>query len=137
MVSVYSQHVTIPHTGCVYRRMIRVHVMIPKHLTTNLMGKIEQRISSCFTDYCSPPEDGLSIYVVTKDLKVEQECQHIYYDFYLMAAPMFQPLMGFSWVGDQGLPTPPHVNVLQAMCLENSMDNVGALGPTIEDDLFN
>ena len=50
---------------------------------------------------------------------------------------MFQPLMGFSQVGDQRLPTPPHVDVLQAMHLKNSVDNVGALGLTIEDDLFN
>ena len=137
MVLVYSQHVAIPHTGCIYGRMIRAHVMIPRHLTTSLMGIMEQRISSCFMDYCSLPEDGLGIYAVTKDLKVEQEYQHIYYEFYLMVAPMFQPLMGFSWVGDQRLPTPPHVNVLQAMHLENSMDNIGALRLTIEDDLFN
>jgi hypothetical protein len=50
---------------------------------------------------------------------------------------MFQPLMGFSHVGDQRLPTLPHVNVLQAMHLENSVDNIGVLGLTVEDDLFN
>ena len=35
---------------------------------------------------------------VTKDHKVEQERQHIYYDFYLTTAPMFEPLtvLGFQ-----------------------------------------
>ena len=83
------------------------------------------------------PEEGLGMYTVTKDLKVEQECQHIYYDFYLTAAPMFEPLLGFSHVGDQGLPTPLHVNVLQALCLKNSVDDVRALGLTVEDNFFN
>ena len=82
------------------------------------MGILEKRISSQFTDYCTEPEEVLGIYTVTKDLKVEQECQHIYYNFYLTAAPMFEPLLGFSHVGDQRLPT-PHVNILQALCLEN------------------
>ena len=50
---------------------------------------------------------------------------------------MFQPLLGFSWVGDQRLLTPLHVNVLQLLHLENSVDNIGALGLTVEDDLFN
>ena len=50
---------------------------------------------------------------------------------------MFKPLIGFTWVGDQRLPTPPHVNILQAMHLENSVDNIGELGLMVEDDLFN
>ena len=79
----------------------------------------------------------LGVYTVTKDHKTEQECQHIYYDFYLMPAPMFEPLMGFTHVGDQWLPTPPHVNVLQALHLENSVEDVGLLGLTVEDDFFN
>ena len=29
-VSVYSQHVTIPHRGCMYGQMIRAHVTVPK-----------------------------------------------------------------------------------------------------------
>ena len=59
------------------------------------MGILEKRISAQFTDYCTEPENGLGIYAVTKDLKVEQECQHIYYYFYLMVAPMFEPLIGY------------------------------------------
>jgi hypothetical protein len=136
-VSVYSHHVTIPHNECVYRWMIRAHTTVPRCSNTSLMGILEQRISSCFTDYCSPPEEGLGIYAVTKDLKIEQEWQHVYYDFYLTAAPMFEPLLGFPQVGDQMSPTPPHVNVLQTMHLKNSTDNIRALGLTVEDDLFN
>ena len=59
------------------------------------MGIMEKRISAWFTDYCMEPENRLGVHAVTKDLKVEQECQHIYYDFYLMVAPMFKPLMGY------------------------------------------
>ena len=65
------------------------------------MGILEKRISAQFTNYCTKPENGLGMYAVMKDLKVEQEHQHIYYDFYLMAAPMFEPLMGYMHVGDQ------------------------------------
>ena len=72
-VSVYSQHVAIPHSGCVYGWMVRAHITVPRHSNTSLMRTLEQRISSCFTDYCSPPEEGLGIYAVTKDLKIEQE----------------------------------------------------------------
>ena len=79
----------------------------------------------------------MGIYTVTKDLKIEQEQQHVYYNFYLTVAPMFQLLIDFTQVGDQRLPIPPHVNILQTMCLENSIDNIGALGLTIEDDPFN
>ena len=81
--------------------------------------------------------NGLGIFVVTKDYKEEQEQQHIYYDFYLTAAPMFEPLMGYRCVGDQCLPTPPHINVLEALQLENSIENEGALRLTVEDDFFN
>jgi hypothetical protein len=77
------------------------------------------------------------MYAVTKDHKVEQECQHIYYNFYLTAAPMFEPLMGFTWAGDQRLPTLPHINVLQALHLENSIEDIGALGLMVEDNFFN
>ena len=75
--------------------------MVPRHSDSSLMGILEKRISTCFTNYCMELEDELGMYAVTKDLKVEQECQHIYYDFYLMAAPMFEPLMGYICVGDQ------------------------------------
>jgi hypothetical protein len=101
------------------------------------MGIMEKRISACFTDYCVEPIGRLGVYVVTKDHKVEQEHQHIYYNFYLTAVPMFKPLMGFTQVGDQRLLTPPHVNVLQALCLKNSMEDVGTLGLTVEDDFSN
>ena len=100
------------------------------------MGIMEKRISAWFTDYCVEPIDGLGMYAVTKDCKVEQEQQHIYYDFYLMTAPMFKPLMGYTQVGDQQLPTLPHVNVLQALHLENSIENVGMLRLIVEDNFF-
>jgi hypothetical protein len=111
--------------------------MVPRQLTSSHMGILEQRISSCFTDYCSPLEEGLGIYAVTKDLKVEQEHQHTYYDFYLAAGPVLQSLLDFEQVGDQRLLTPLHVSILQTLRLENSMDNVGALGLVVEDNLFN
>ena len=47
------------------------------------------------------PTNGLGVFVVTKDHKVEQERQHVYYNFYLMHDPMFEPLPGFTWAGDQ------------------------------------
>ena len=81
--------------------MIRAHVTVPKCSDTSLMGILERRISRCFTNYCTEPENGLGVYTVTKDLKSEQEHQHIYYDFYLMAEPMFELLMGYMHVGDQ------------------------------------
>ena len=62
------------------------------------MGIIEKRISACFTNYCAQPINGLGIFAVTKDHKIEQERQHIYYDFYLTADPMFKPLIGFRHI---------------------------------------
>ena len=50
---------------------------------------------------------------------------------------MFEPLVGYRHVGDQCLPTPPHVNILEVLQLENSMENKGALRLTVEDDFFN
>ena len=76
--------------------MIRAHIMVPRHSDTSLMGIMERRISGCFTDYCVEPINGLGIYAVMKDHKIEQEHQHIYYNFYLTPAPMFEPLMGFT-----------------------------------------
>jgi hypothetical protein len=136
-VSVYSQHVTIPHRGCVYGQMVRAHATILRCLDSTLMGILEKRISACFTNYCTEPENGLGVYAVMKDLKIEQEHQHIFYDFYLTVAPMFELLMGYIHVGDQQLLTPPHINVLQALHLENSVENAGTLGLTVEDDFFN
>ena len=52
--------------------------------------------------------------MVTKDHKVEQERQHIYYDFYLTMAPMFEPPTGYRHIGDEQLPTPPHIGLLEA-----------------------
>ena len=75
--------------------MIRAHITIPKQSDTSLMGIIEKRILGCFTAYCMEPTNRLGVFVVIKDHKVEQERQHIYYDFYLMLAPMFKPLMRF------------------------------------------
>ena len=96
MVSVYSQHIAIPHNGCIYGWMVQVHITVPRQVTGNLMGILEERLSLCFTDYCAPPEDGYGIYVVTKNIKREQECQLIYYDFYLTPGPAFQPLLDFQ-----------------------------------------
>ena len=50
---------------------------------------------------------------------------------------MFKPLLGFRRVGDQCLPTPPHVNILEALQLENLIEDEGALRLTVEDDFFN
>jgi hypothetical protein len=60
------------------------------------MGILENKLSLCFTEYCKQPEDGYGIYVVTKDVKIEQECQHIHYDFYLAPEAIFLPLPGFQ-----------------------------------------
>ena len=111
--------------------------MIPRCSDTSLMGILEKRISTCFTNYCTEPEEGLWVYAITKDMKVEQECQHIYYDFYLTPEPIFPPLPGFRHVGDHRLPTPLHVNVLQALNLENSIENIGAHGLLVKDNIFN
>ena len=50
---------------------------------------------------------------------------------------MFELLMGYMHVGDQHLPTPLHINALQALQLENSIEDVGTLRLTVEDDFFN
>ena len=81
--------------------MVRAHVTVPKHLDTSLMKIIEKRISGQFTGYCVEPTNGLGILTVTKDLKMEQERQHIFYDFYLMTAPMFKPPTGYRCIGDE------------------------------------
>jgi hypothetical protein len=86
-VSIYSQHIAIPHRGCMYGQMVRAHVTVPRCSDCIIMGILEKRISACFTDYCVEPENGLGIYAVTKDYKVEQEHQHIYYDFYCHGLP--------------------------------------------------
>ena len=100
-VSVYSQHMSIPHRECEYRHMIRAHITVPKHLDTSLMGIIEKRISGQFMGYYMEPTNGLGIFVVTKDHKVEQERHYIYYDFYLTTAPMFKPPTGYRCIGDE------------------------------------
>ena len=50
---------------------------------------------------------------------------------------MFKPLMGFRQIGDEHLLTLPHVNILEALQLENAMEDEGALRLTVEDDFFN
>ena len=50
---------------------------------------------------------------------------------------MFKTLMGYMHVGDQHLPTPLYINVLQALHLKNSIENEEALRLTVEDDFFN
>ena len=81
--------------------MVRVHVTVPKCSDTSLMGIIEKRISGWFMGYCMEPMNSLGILEVTKDHKVEQERQHIYYDFYLTTAPMFEPPTGYRHIGDE------------------------------------
>ena len=44
-VSVYSQHVSMPHRECDYGHMIRAHVTVPKCSDMSLMEIIEKRIS--------------------------------------------------------------------------------------------
>ena len=83
------------------------------------------------------PMNGLGIFVVMKDHKVEQERQHIYYDFYLTMAPMFEPPMGYRCIGDEWLPTPPHIGLLEAFHMENAMEDDGALRLMVEEDFFN
>jgi hypothetical protein len=135
--SVNSQHISIPHRECDYGWMIRAHITVPKCSDTSLMGIIEKRISGQFTAYCTQPMNGLGVFAVTKDHKVEQERQHIYYNFYLMLAPMFKPPMGYRHIGDEWLPTPPHIGILEAFCMENTMEDKGALRLMVEDDFFN
>ena len=108
-VSVYSQHMSMPHRECDYGHMIRAHVTVPKCSDLSLMEIIEKRISGWFTGYCVEPTNGLGILAVTKDHKAERERQHIYYDFYLTTAPMFEPLTGYRCIRDKWLPTPPHI----------------------------
>ena len=82
------------------------------------------------------PTNGLGVFVVTKDHKAEQERQHIYYNFYLMLAPMFEPPMGYRHIGDEWLPTPPHVRLLEAFRMESAMEDKGALRLMVKDDFF-
>ena len=84
-----------------YRQIVRAHITVPKQSDTSLMGILEGRISRCFTNYCTELADSLGVYAVTKDHKVEQERQHIYYNFYLMLAPMFKLPMGYRHIGDE------------------------------------
>ena len=101
------------------------------------MEIIEKRISGWFTGYCVEPTNSLGILAVTKDLKMEQERQHIFYDFYLTTAPMFEPPTGYRCIGDEQLPTPPHVELLEAFHMENAMEDEGALRLMVEEDFFN
>ena len=117
----------MPHRECDYGRMIRAHITVPKCLDTSLMEIIEKRISGQFTGYCVEPTNGLGILAVTPYLKMEQERQHIYYDFYLTTAPVFKPPIGYRCIGDKQLPTPPHIELLETFHMENTM----------EDDFFN
>ena len=101
------------------------------------MEIIEKRISGWFTGYCVEPTNGLGILAVTKDHKAEQERQHIYYDFYLTTVPMFEPPTGYKCIGDERLPTPPHVGLLEEFCMENALEDEGTLRLMVEDDFFN
>ena len=63
-VSVYSQHVSIPHRECDYGHMIRAHITVPKCSDMSLMEIIEKSvrvlvtclISNEVTDPCSRPK---------------------------------------------------------------------------------
>ena len=117
--------------------MVRAHITVPRHSDTSMMGIIEKRISGWFTGYCIEPTNGLGIFAVTKDHKVEQERQHIYYDFYLTTAPMFEPPTGYKCIGDKWLPTPPHIGLLEEFCMENALEDEGTLRLMVEDNFFN
>ena len=117
--------------------MVRAHVTVPRHSDTSMMGIIEKRISGRFTGYCMEPTNSLGIFAVTKDHKAEQERQHIYYDFYLTTAPMFEPPTGYKHIGDEQLPTPPHIRLLEEFCMENALEDNGTLRLMVEDDFFN
>ena len=96
----------MPHRECDYGCMIRAHITVPKCSDMSLMEIMEKSISGWFTGYCVEPTNGLSILAVTKNLKMEQERQHIFYNFYLMTAPMFEPPTGYRCIGDEWLPMP-------------------------------
>ena len=81
--------------------MVRAHIMVPRHSDTSMMGIIENRISGHFTGYCMEPTNGLGIFTVTKDHRAEQERQHVYYDFYLTTAPVFEPPTGYRHIRDE------------------------------------
>ena len=127
----------IPHRECEYGRMVIAHITVPRHSDTSMMGIIEKRISGWFTGYCVEPTNGLGIFTVTKDHKAEQERQHIYYDFYLTTAPMFEPPTGYKCIGDEWLPTPPHVGLLEEFHMENALEDEGTLRLMAEDNFFN
>ena len=101
------------------------------------MEIIEKRISGRFTGYCVEPTNGLGILAVMKDLKMEQERQHIFYNFYLMTAPMFEPPTGHRHIGDEWLPMPPHIGLLEEFHMENALEDEGTLRLMVEDDFFN
>ena len=96
--SIYSQSVSVMHNGCIDGQLVRAYLTIPVQPIGNLMGIIEQRISSHFENYCEQPEEGPGVFMATKDIKIEQECQHVCYDFYLTLALVFMPLLLGVWV---------------------------------------
>ena len=127
----------MPHRECDYGHMIRAHIMVPKCSDMSLMEIIEKRISGWFTGYCVEPTNSLGILAVTKDHKAEQERQHIYYDFYLTTAPMFKPPTSYKCIGDEQLPMPTHVGLLEELHMENALEDKGTLRLMVEDDFFN
>ena len=52
-------------------------------------------------------------------------------------APMFEPPTGYRCIGDEQLPTPPHVGLLEEFCMENALDDEGTLRLMVEDNFFN
>ena len=52
-------------------------------------------------------------------------------------ALMFEPPTGYRCIGDEQLPTLPHVGLLEAFCMENAMEDEGALRLMVEEDFFN
>ena len=52
-------------------------------------------------------------------------------------APMFEPPTGYKHIGDEQLPTPPHVGLLEEFHMENAMEDEGTLRLMVEDNFFN
>ena len=50
---------------------------------------------------------------------------------------MFEPLTGYKHIGDEWLPTPPHVALLEEFHMENTLEDKGTLRLMVEDDFFN
>ena len=46
--------------------------------------------------YCEEPENEEGIHAVMKDMRLEGNQHHAYYDMYLTSEPLNAPVLGFS-----------------------------------------